>query len=128
MSGIGETGSTRRRRFLIHGANALLASLASVGVAVAGYILVDRYRPFRIDMTAKSLHGLSPRTLDILKDVEGGVTITYFELPPSEVMEADVINTRVLDLLEEYEVRSGGKITVNEVYGELLANNAFGKP
>lgn len=111
MSGIGNTGSTRRRRFLIHGANALLASLASVGVAVAGYILVDRYRPFRIDMTGAGLYGLSPRTLDILKDVEGGVTITYFELPPSEVMEADVINTRVLDLLEEYQVRSGGKIT-----------------
>lgn len=111
MSAIGNPGSTRRKRFLVYGANALLASLASVGVAVAGYILVDRYRPFRIDMTGAGLYGLSPRTLDILKDVEGGVTVTYFELPPSEVMEADVINTRVLDLLEEYKVNSGGKIT-----------------
>ena len=90
-----------------------------------GYILVDRYRPFRFDMTAAGLYGLSPRTLDILKDLEGGVTVTYFELPPSEVMEADVINTRVLDLLEEYKVRSGGKITyeiANPLREPLLGN------
>jgi len=111
MSAIGSAGSTRRRRFLVHGANALIASLASIGVAAAGYLLVDRYRPFRIDMTGAGLYGLSPRTLDILKDLKPGVTITYFELPPSEVMEADVINTRVLDLLDEYKVNSGGKIS-----------------
>lgn len=111
MSAIGNAGSTRRRRFLIHGANALIASIASVGIAVIGYILIDRYRPFRIDMTSAGIYGLSPRTIDILKDVEGGVTITYFEIPPSEMAEADAVNTQVLDLLEEYKVRSGGKIT-----------------
>lgn len=111
MSVVGKEGSTRRKRFLVHGANALVMSVASLGVAVVGYILVDRYRPFRLDMTATGLYELSPRTLDILEDLEGGVTITYFELPPSEVSEADVINSRVLDLLEEYKARAGGKIT-----------------
>jgi hypothetical protein len=111
MSVIGKEGSTRRKRFLVHGANALLASIGSIGIAVVGYILVDRYRPFRVDLTSTGLYGLSPRTLDILEEVKGGVSITYFELPPSEVSEADVINSRVLDLLEEYKTRSGGKIT-----------------
>ena len=99
----------RRKRFLVHGANALLASVASIGIAVVGYILVDRYRPFRIDLTDSGLYELSPRTLEILEELPGDISIVYFERPPSE--EAGFLNSRVSELLEEYRVRSGGKIT-----------------
>ena len=110
-----------KKRFLVHGANALLVSIASVGIAVVGYILVDRYRPFRVDMTASGLYELSPRTLDILESMPADVTVTYFEFPPSE--EAGFVNTRVEELLEEYKVRSRGKLSyeiVNALREPLL--------
>lgn len=107
--------AARRKRVLVHGANAFAVTIASIGIAVVGYILVDRYRPFRIDMTASGLYGLSPRTLDILEEIPGEVSITFFELPASEVPGANVINDQVSELLEEYRVRSGGKIEVRTV-------------
>ena len=106
---------TRRKRVLVHGANAFAVTVASIGIAVVGYVLVDRYRPFRVDMTASGLYELSPRTEEILKDLEGEVSITFFELPPSEIPGAGTINQQVSELLEEYQVRSGGKITYRVV-------------
>lgn len=119
---------TRRKRVLVHGANAFAVAAASIGIAVVGYILVDRYRPFRVDMTAAGLYELSPRTHEILDDLQGEVSITFFELPASEIPLAGEINAQVLELLEEYKVESGGKLTyrAEHPYREALLMEELG--
>lgn len=103
-----------RKRFLTHGVNALVLSIAVVGALVVGYVLVDRYRPFRWDLTKQGVHSLSPKTKEILARLERDIEITFFRVPDSASPEAGFVNQKVLDLLEEYQVRSKGKITYQD--------------
>lgn len=100
-----------RKRTLLHGGNALLLSLAVIGSAVVGYVLVDRYRPFRIDVTKSGMHSLAPKTIEILERLDREVEVTFFLVPRQlGADDATFINQRVTDLLEEYQVRSKGKV------------------
>lgn len=105
------SSSLHRKRALLHGGNAAIFSIGAIGALVVGYILVDRFRPFRKDLTAAGLYSLSPKTVDMLKGIDKDVTVTYFTLPPSSSEQAGAVNQDVEDLLSEYKTRSGGKVT-----------------
>ena len=103
--------TSHRRRLLLYGGNALLTTIAAIGIAIVGYILVDRYRPFRVDMTRSGMYELSPRTREVLSGLQRDVKVTFFEVPSSEYEGAGFVNSRVSELLEEYRVRAGGRLT-----------------
>ncbi len=104
-----------KKRFWVHGANAVVSTIAAAGIAVVGYVLVDRFRPFRIDMTKAGTYSLSDKTIDILGRLDREVRVTFFLVPPSMSADAQFVNSRVGDLLEEYKVRSKGKVTYEAV-------------
>ncbi len=104
-------GTLHRKRALAHGTNAAIFSLATIGILIVGYILVDRFRPFRKDFTQSGLFSLSPKTVDLLKRLDRDVKVTYFSTPPSVAENAQAINQSVEDMLTEYNARSNRRLT-----------------
>ncbi|MBN1641249.1 MAG: GldG family protein [Anaerolineae bacterium] len=63
------TGRTVR-----YGSNALILSIAAIGIVVLLNVLANRYY-VRYDVTADNLHSLSPQSLQVLRDLEGPIDV-----------------------------------------------------
>jgi len=101
-----------RSRESRYGSNAVLISIAFVGILVALNVLGARFSQ-RWDLTAQRDFSLSDSTLKVLQDLPAPVHATAFfsgSLPDQQ---------KAQDLLKEYQARSGGKLT-----WELVDTNA----
>ena len=79
-----------------------------IGIIVLINLLISTYY-LRLDFTADKRYTLSPTTKEILKELEGPVTITaYFssELPP----DIKTLKDDFRDILSEYATYSGNKV------------------
>ncbi len=92
----------------------LLASILFVSV-----IIVSNYffRSMRIDLTATKQYTLSQGTLNILKELDEPVTLRFFfsEKLANRYPQVRLYGERVRDLLQEYQVRAGGKLLLEIV-------------
>jgi len=86
-----------------YGSNALIMSLAFIGILILLNFLAGRHH-LRADWTAEKEYSLSPQTVEILKELEEPVHITGFFTP------ADSRRSELEDLLLEYAYKSD-KIT-----------------
>jgi len=86
-----------------YGSNALLMSLAFIGILILINFLAGRHH-LRADWTAEKQYSLSPQTVEILKELDEPVHITGFFTP------ADSRRGELEDLLQEYTYKSD-KIT-----------------
>lgn len=96
--------------------------------AVVAFLLVNVAAGFtiktaRLDLTQDRLHTLSEGTLKILEKLEDPLALKFFfsrsaarDIPPLKVFA-----TRVQEMLEEYEARSGGKITLSVIDPETFS-------
>ena len=89
--------------------------LAVLAILVAGNVLIGMMR-MRADFTGEKLYTLSDGSKAILKKIDQPVTLKFFfsrslpDVPPYIKNYADEIE----DLLKEYSIASGGKITVEK--------------
>ena len=101
-------GFSLRLRF---GTNVGLAVLLFLAIMVVAGLIAEKH-PYRIDLTEKGTHSLSPQTLKILGSLEQDVYIRAF------YFEADQEKTGTKDLLEAYRYASP-KVTFEFVDPEL---------
>jgi ABC-type uncharacterized transport system involved in gliding motility auxiliary subunit len=86
-----------------YGSNALILSIAFVGVViVVNYLVYQNTK--RWDLTEDKQYTLAPETVDTLKKLPSEVTARAF-YPKSQASSADTAR----QLLEQYKVESGGK-------------------
>lgn len=91
-------------RSWVYGSNALVLSLAFIGIMVVLNVLGSRYHQ-RWDLTAQRDFSLSEQTLKVLDELPGPVHAKGF-------FSAGLTDRqRTQDLLKEFEQRSGGKVT-----------------
>jgi len=108
--------STRSRRAQ-YGLTSFVLILAVVVIVVVSNWLAVRKAPhLRFDWTATRAYTLSPQTRKILNALETDVTIvTLFAESVSPSAEALGRMTKFSELLDEYELRGGGKVTVEHI-------------
>jgi len=94
----------------------LIGLLALLVILIAVNILLGRVR-VRTDLTEEKLYTLSEGTRAVLKSLDGPVTLKFFFSGGAAEVPMPLKNfaRQVEDLLQEYELASGGKILV-EIY------------
>ena len=97
-----------------------MATVAAFGLLAVGLVAVNVLAgllPVRIDITEEGLYTLSQGTQNILNGLEEPVTVKFFfneshgELPVAMKLHA----RKVRELLEEYDSRSGGQLTLEVI-------------
>jgi ABC-type uncharacterized transport system involved in gliding motility auxiliary subunit len=88
-----------------YGSNALVLGLAFVGILVVLNVVAFN-NPQRIDLTEDREYSLSPETLLLLQELGQPVQIKGFYTPENEAAR-----DRMRPLLEEYSLRSNGKLS-----------------
>lgn len=88
-----------------YGSNALVLSLAFVGILIVLNVLVHN-NPQRIDLTEDQEYTLSPETLLLLEELGQPVAIKGFFTP-----ENSQSRDRMRPLLDEYGTKSGGRVS-----------------
>jgi len=89
-------GFSLRLRF---GANVGLAVLLFLAILVVAGLIAEKH-PYRVDLTGKGTHTLSPQTLKILRSLDENVNLKAF------YFEVDQEKTNTKDLLEAYQYAS----------------------
>jgi ABC-type uncharacterized transport system involved in gliding motility auxiliary subunit len=100
----GKAWGALRSRESVHGSNAVLVSVAFIGILVVANVVGNRFHQ-RWDLTAQRDFSLSDATLKQLRELPAPVHATAFfsgSLRDKQKTE---------DLLKEYEARSDGKLT-----------------
>ncbi|MBI2874646.1 MAG: GldG family protein [Firmicutes bacterium] len=92
-------GSLARRRSTKHGINALVQTIAVIGIIVMINVLVAG-ASWRLDLTRGSKYSLSEQTTAVLANLDRDLKITYFS-PGGNPGDQDI-----RDLLDEYARRS----------------------
>ena len=89
----------------------ILVVLLFFGLNIAADRSLSRVR---IDLTENNLFTLSRGTKEILRDLEEPITLTFFytESLARGRPQIQTHGKRVMELLDEYRLRSGGLITV----------------
>lgn len=94
-------------------------SLVKVFAAFIGFVLVlaisgGLFKGVRVDLTEQSVYSLSQGTENILENLEQSVSLTlYYSDKASEDLTAlRAYAKRVIELLEEYVILSGGKLSL----------------
>jgi len=94
-------------------------SLVKVFAAFIGFVLVlaisgGLFKGVRVDLTEQSVYSLSQGTENILENLEQPVSLTlYYSDKASEDLTAlRAYAKRVIELLEEYVILSGGKLSL----------------
>ncbi len=90
-----------------------VAFLLALVIVIAANVILGRFR-WRLDLTEEKVHTLSPGTIKILHSLDQPVTLLFFfnESDPRIPIGFKNYARRVQDLLAEYALRSGGKVTV----------------
>jgi ABC-type uncharacterized transport system involved in gliding motility auxiliary subunit len=90
-----------------------VAFLLALAIVLAINVILSRFR-WRLDLTEEKIHTLSPGTIHILRSLDQPVTLLFFfnESDPRIPIGFKNYARRVQDLLAEYALRSGGRITV----------------
>ena len=90
----------------------LVGLLALLAILIAVNILLSRVR-VRADLTEGKLYTLSEGTRAVLKSLDGPVTLKFFfSSGPEAPMPLTHFARQVEDLLQEYELVSGGKVRI----------------
>src|SRR5688572_9603311 len=105
--------TARHRSALTVGTLAILAVLFVAVIVLVNFV----FRGARLDLTENNLYTLSKGTLEIVESIEEPVNLYFFF---SDKGTADVpmlrnYATRVREMLEELESRSGGKIVLHVI-------------
>jgi ABC-type uncharacterized transport system involved in gliding motility auxiliary subunit len=105
----GEVREAVTGRTAVYGSNALVLSLAFVGIVVLINVIASQQLHGRLDLTANKQHTLSEQTISVLKNLNEPVQITGFFTPSSIQSESDAGN-----LVKDYQVYSG-KLTYRAI-------------
>lgn len=100
-----DVNKLQRTRRLKYGSNALILSVAVLGIFVFLFILVER-RAWRFDFTANRSFSLSEQTVEILTQLAQPVQVRAFFRRQGDLDQV-YIRRRVDDVLAEYAERSG---------------------
>lgn len=109
------TGINRSRR-LRHGLNAIILTVAVLGIVVMANVVASDHR-WRVDVTRTKQHSLSELTRQVVASLDKPVTVTSF------MQEGDAFSARIRNLLEEY-AHSSPFITVEFVDPERNPSQA----
>ena len=93
-----------RRRPVRHGANAVVMSIALLGIAVSANLLLDRHAS-RFDVTATRIFTLAPQTAQMLDGLEGSVRANAFFVPSDP--GSALAKQRAEDLFSEFAAFTG---------------------
>lgn len=96
--------TTTAGRAVRYGSNSLVMTLAFVGILILINVIAARVGK-RWDLTAERQFSLAPQTHTILAGLEAPVQVTAF------FQEGNPSQTTTEDLLKEYALASGGKLT-----------------
>jgi ABC-type uncharacterized transport system involved in gliding motility auxiliary subunit len=98
---------------MLNAGGSLAAFAIVVCIAVAFNIMLSNL-PVRVDLTEENLYTLSEGSRNILKKLDGTVTLKFFFSAGNPQIPVPVKNyaRRVQDLLQEYAIASEGKIVV----------------
>ncbi|MGD8352761.1 MAG: Gldg family protein [Pseudomonadota bacterium] len=102
------------RRTFFSPAGLVIAVVLFVAVNLAAVPLL---RWARVDMTQGNIHSLSKGTISILEKLDSPITLKLFwsEDAARDIPGLKVFARRVIETLQEYEARSGGKITFSVI-------------
>src|SRR5688572_19164810 len=116
--------ATQRQRWIKYGANVILTCVLVVGVVVLGLYILQKYS-WRKDTTASGSYSLKPQTVQLVKEAKQKVKLVGIfsrnERQQSERKDDDTADVsavryqQVADLLQEYEQKSGGRITATMI-------------
>jgi ABC-type uncharacterized transport system involved in gliding motility auxiliary subunit len=106
---LGDVASRRSTRFT---ANALIAALVAIGVAILLNVVVDRFATASADLTAAKTFTLSEQTKKILSELKDDVKAIAFYDPNSN---STVSRQQIDDLLKAYKSNSNGRLTTELV-------------
>ncbi len=94
----------QKRRRLKRGSLAVVVTACAIGLMVLLYVVIAE-QGWRIDLTSNRSFSLSGQTVEVIKGLEGPVTIRAFFSPLGD-MDQVFIRRKVDDVLQEYAKRS----------------------
>jgi hypothetical protein len=104
-----ESGGGETMNKWIRGTNAVVLSVAVIGIFLILTIFLHSVKGFQVDLTKNKSFTLSDQTVNTLNQLDKNVHITVFTNSGVDPF----ITRQVTDIIEEYKKRSG-KITVDE--------------
>src|SRR5688572_8226879 len=118
------TAETQKQRWIKYGANVILTCLLVVGVVILALYILQK-NSWRKDTTAAGSYSLKPQTVQLVRDSKQKVKLVGIfsrnERQQSERKDDDAADVsavryqQVADLLQEYEQKSGGRITATMI-------------
>ena len=112
---------TQKERWMKYGANVVLTSVIVVLLAI-GIVYAAQRKAIRTDTTSNGIYSLRPQTVNLIQNLPQKIKIVGLFSKAKQEQEkklnndtAEIRFQQVSDLLNEYQHKSGGKITAEMI-------------